>query len=95
MGQKNTACRVTKTNSDKIVIPFEDVIERLKKIESKDDDGFTTEDMANHFGWSKNWVNKNIRDLVKHGLVECTGRRTIQRTDGIKCHVPTYGLVEL
>lgn len=73
---------------------FDEIIEKLNNIESRDADGFTSEEMAIHFGWSKNWVNKNLRDMMRHGLIKCTGRRTSIRTDGIKCHVPTYDLVD-
>ena len=85
--------KISKTNTKAIVIPFDDVLEELEKLNNKSPEGFTTKEMSEDRKWSRELCRRKIKALIDAGLAMYAGERTVTNINNRAAKVPVYRLV--
>ena len=93
MGTSHSQCRVPKTDSREIIIPFDEVLADLAKLQDEIPEGFTTGEMSEATGMGRGLCRKKIKSLVAMGRLEFAGRKKVMAIDGVSRPVPVYRLV--
>jgi len=69
---------------------MDEIIIEINRIQEKNTEGFTTKNLMDSTGHSRNWCNEKIRALMEVGKIECAGRVRSFTIDGRSCQVPVY-----
>ena len=73
---------------------FEDVLDEIKRLDSKQPEGFTMNEFSVAVNKSPHWCRIKSKELIDQGVIEFCGRKKIQAIDGIKRFSPVYRFIK-
>lgn len=78
--------------SQNINITFDEVLEELRKISEKSDEGFTAYEFGKAAGHNQRWAQLKIKKMIEEGKVVYNGTAKRPRIDRQLVDVPVYKL---
>ena len=75
-----------------IDIRLDELVAEMTKLSQESPDGFTTREMAEHYGHTPRWAREKLQLLVSKKKVIHVGHKQVTRIDGVVGRVPVYRL---
>lgn len=75
-------------------IRLDELQAELARLSSFQAEGFSTQDIADVFGWQQAYARIRLREWVRQGAVCFAGRRDTFAIDGRKATCPVYNVVK-
>ena len=76
-----------------IGINLDEILVEIEKLAGERPEGFSTRDVAKHYGHTVRWAQEKLRALIENDRVVFAGRKQVTRMDGVVGYLPVYRLV--
>lgn len=71
-------------------VSFYEILAEIERLDSRNPDGFSVEEMQNQFGKGRAWCRNRLKRLIQAGKADCTGKKMVPAIDGMLRAVPVY-----
>lgn len=69
---------------------LDDLLREIGRLERKNPEGWTIQEMSDHTGLSTNLCRDRMRRLINAGKAFCNGRKMVMAIDGTERYAPVY-----